>query len=184
MWDGTEYRQRLRNMVVGIAEELVARGESRARLDAIVHEELAAFDDERRALAGRIVDGRVVDAHGDLRPEHICLEPSPVIIDPLEFDDDLRTLDPVSELTFFALECDRLGASWFGERVFARYLEMAGDRVGGSLVTLYRRQHALVRALLALRHLDDALPSDHWRWHEKADQYLWNASMERVVQLR
>ncbi len=184
MWDGREYREHLRNMVIRIAEELIRRGESRARLDAILHEELAAFDDERRALTGRIVDGRVVDAHGDLRPEHVCLEQPPVIIDPLEFDDDLRTVDPVSELAFFSLECDRLGASWFGDRVFTRYLEMARDRVGGSLVTLYRRQHALIRALLALRHLDDAAPSDHWRWHEKADQYLWNASMERVVQLR
>jgi aminoglycoside phosphotransferase family enzyme len=176
MWNGPEYRRRLRDMVVGIAEELVERGESRARLDAILQEELGALEEERRTLAARIVEGRVVDGHGDLRPEHICLEQPPVIIDPLEFDDDLRTIDPVSELAFFALECDLLGASWFADRVFERYLEMAADRVGGSLVALYRRQHALVRALLALRHLDDAAPSDHWRWHEKADQYLWNAA--------
>jgi len=62
---------------------------------------------------GRVLEARgsrVVDAHGDLRPEHICLdEPAPVVIDCLEFSRALRLLDPLSELSFLALECRRLG---------------------------------------------------------------------------
>jgi aminoglycoside phosphotransferase family enzyme len=61
----------------------------------------------------------LVDAHGDLRPEHICLEPRPVIIDCLEFDRGLRRLDPASEVAFLALECRRLGAAWVGSRLLS-----------------------------------------------------------------
>ena len=40
---------------------------------------------DERARAGRIVEG-----HGDLRPEHVCLEREPQIIDCLEFSRDFR----------------------------------------------------------------------------------------------
>ena len=53
----------------------------------------------------RAEDGRIIEAHGDLRPEHVCLlEPEPVIIDCLEFSRDLRTLDAAADLAFLAQE--------------------------------------------------------------------------------
>jgi len=172
VWSGAEYRRRLRDLVVGTADELARRQAPRAQLDAVVTTLLAAIEREAYALEARVVDGRVVDAHGDLRPEHVCLETPPVVIDPLEFDDELRMLDAASELAFFALECERLRAPWFGGRVFARYLERARDRVPPALVALYRGQHALTRALIALRRLDDASPADRTRWSSKALDYL------------
>ena len=175
-WDGAEYRRRLRELVVAVAGELVERGASRDTVGRIVRRELSGIDGHSRTLDARIADGRVVDAHGDLRPEHVCLETPPVVIDPLEFDDDLRTLDAASELAFLALECDRLGARWFADRVFASYTARAGDRVPASLVELYRGQHALTRAVIALRHLDDVAPCDQPRWRAKADDYLARAT--------
>jgi uncharacterized protein len=174
-WNGLEYRSRLRELVSADAGELVDRGAARETVEPIARAELAAIEREAGALEARIAEGRVVDAHGDLRPEHVCLETPPVVIDPLEFDDDLRTLDAASELAFFALECDRMGATWFGERVSSRYAGRAGDRVSPSLVALYRCQHALTRALIALRHVGDADPTDQARWRAKADDYLTRA---------
>jgi uncharacterized protein len=174
-WDGAEYRHRLRNAAVTVAGELVERGASRAQLGAIVHAQLAAIEHEARTLDARVADGRVVDAHGDLRPEHVCLEAPPVVIDPLEFDDELRLLDAASELAFFALECERLGAAWFGDRVLARYAGRSGDRVPAPVTVLYRVQHALTRALIALRHIEGVLPDDQPRWRKKADGYLAQA---------
>lgn len=171
-WSGFGYRHRLRDTVIADAGELVERGAPRSQIAAVVQAQLAAIEHEARALEARIADGRVVDAHGDLRPEHVCLESPPVVIDPLEFDDELRMLDAVSELAFFALECERLRATWFGNRVLARYVECSGDRVPPAVVALYRNQHALTRALIALRHIDDALPADQPRWRAKADEYL------------
>ncbi|HEX7840506.1 MAG TPA: hypothetical protein VF469_23670 [Kofleriaceae bacterium] len=171
-WTGDDYRHRLRNTVVTEAGELVLRGAPRPRILPLVHAQLAGIGREAAALDQRISGGRVVDAHGDLRPEHVCLESPPAVIDPLEFDDELRMLDAVSELTFFALECERLRATWFGNRVLARYAERSGDHAPPAVVALYRNQHALTRALIALRHLDDAEPAARARWRAKADEYL------------
>ena len=178
-WDGTEYRHRLRNLVVSVAGELVARGAPHMHVGPMVMAQLGTLEHEARALDRRIEDGRVVDAHGDLRPEHVCLERPPVVIDPLEFDDELRTLDATSELAFFALECERIGAAWFAERVVARYTERTGDQVPPALVALYRSQHALTRALIALRHLDDVAAADQPRWRAKAEDYLARAGPAR-----
>ena len=174
-WDGAVYRRRLRELVVTYSGELLARGGPHEVVERIAGGALAAIEREQRALDARVAEGRVIDAHGDLRPEHVCLEQPPVVIDPLELDDDLRTLDAASELAFFALECDRLGASWFGERVLARYAALAGDPVPPQLVALYRAQHALTRALIALRHVDDVEPAAQPRWRAKADDYLARA---------
>jgi aminoglycoside phosphotransferase family enzyme len=56
-----------------------------------------------------VYTGKIIEAHGDLWPEHICLEDKPVIIDCLEFNRALRILDTVSELAFLALECEQRG---------------------------------------------------------------------------
>jgi aminoglycoside phosphotransferase family enzyme len=171
-WDPAEYRRRLCTQVTSTGEELLDRGASRTQVDPIVRDALVRIEQEARTLEARIACGYVVDAHGDLRPEHVCLETPPVIIDPLEFDEDLRTLDAASELAFFALECERLGASWFAERVLARYAAVSGDPMPLPLRRLYRAQHALTRALIALRHVDDADARDRPRWRAKADDYL------------
>lgn len=97
----------------------------------------------------------IVEAHGDLRPEHISLESEPTVIDCLEFDRSLRLLDPLSELSFLALECRRLGAPWACERVLERYMEQSGVSVPRSLLAFYSAHHALVRAAVAIWHLDD-----------------------------
>ncbi len=174
-WDGAHYRRRLRELIGGTSNELIERGARRDIVGAIAAEALAAIDRETAALDARIAEGRVVEAHGDLRPEHVCLEDPPVVIDPLEFDDDLRRLDAASELAFFALECERLDAAWFGERVFARYVHRTGDHVPGTLLRLYRAHHALTRAVIALRHVDDVEPADRGKWRAKADDYLARA---------
>jgi aminoglycoside phosphotransferase family enzyme len=168
-WSGGTYVQRVRRLVQADGAEVVARG---GRHDAAAHV-LAAIEQGAFALAARA--RYVVDAHGDLRPEHVCLETPPVIIDPLEID-ELRLLDPASELAFFVLECERLGAAWFAERVLARYSRRTGDVPPPAVLELYGAQHALTRGLIALRHLDDARVADQPRWRAQAADYLARAS--------
>jgi len=175
-WSEVEYRSRLHDTTLANARELVERGRPRSEIEPIAGAFVANLEREAAVLSARVAAGRVVDAHGDLRPEHICLETPPLIIDPLEFDDELRTLDASSELAFLALECDRLGATWFGERVIARYAERSGDVASPAIIALYRTQHALTRALIALRHLEDAPVAQHPRWHARARDYLTRIS--------
>lgn len=56
---------------------------------------------------------------------YICLGASPRIIDCLEFRRDLRLLDPVNELAFLAMECERLGDRSIGHNCSTI---IAGDR--------------------------------------------------------
>src|SRR5512138_2193366 len=64
------------------------------------------------------------------------------------------------------------GPRGFGDRLVAGYLERSGDRVPPALFALYHNQHAVTRALIALRHLDDATHAEQPRWRAAADQYL------------
>src|SRR5512144_295003 len=94
-------RGELRQPGSGIAEEMV---------EPISDSLLAWLAANAADLDARVRAGRIVEGHGDLRPEHVCLEPEPQIIDCLEFSRTLRTLDVVDELGYLALECERLGA--------------------------------------------------------------------------
>ena len=69
-----------------------------------------AFVGNRRDwLDARAAGGCVVEAHGDLRAEHIVLLDPPAVIDCLEFDRSLRVLDRAEELEFLEIECARIG---------------------------------------------------------------------------
>jgi aminoglycoside phosphotransferase family enzyme len=121
----------------------------------------------------------LVDGHGDLRPEHIFLDRPggvPCVIDCLEFDARLRRLDPAEELAFLMLECKRLGAHEFADRLGTDVLEGLADAVSGELIHFYMSCQALNRAKVAAWHLRDkrgARRARHWR--ARTDSYLSDA---------
>jgi aminoglycoside phosphotransferase family enzyme len=129
-------------------------------------------EEEAELLDSRVRAGKIIEAHGDLRPEHICLESKPVIIDCLEFNRDFRILDSVSELSYLALECERLGASWVGKLILETYTDIAGDRPPAKLLGFYRSFHACLRAKIAVWHLKDPGVRDRAKWTGRASHYL------------
>lgn len=132
-----------------------------------------AFLEKAPALFDRRVDaGRIVDGHGDLRPEHICVRPEPAIIDCLEFSKELRVIDPADELAFLALECERLGDARVGQWFLQTYVTVTGDEPPASLLHFYRVYRALRRATLAAWHLDDPDVTDPERFAARARHYL------------
>lgn len=107
-----------------------------------------------RAKAGNVVDG-----HGDLRPEHVYFSPHPVVIDCIEFNDELRHVDVLDELAFLAVECERLGAVSVGEQIIGRYRQRSGDTATPRLEAFYKTYRASVRAkvdVLRAEQLDGA----------------------------
>jgi aminoglycoside phosphotransferase family enzyme len=120
----------------------------------------------------RILQGRVVEGHGDLRPEHICLTPEPAIIDCLEFSRELRIVDPADELAFLALECERLGKPVVGRWFLETYRQVTGDAPPRALMQFYRTYRALRRAKIAAWHLQDPSVRDHEKWRERARCYV------------
>jgi len=123
-------------------------------------------------LARRVRQGRIVDAHGDLRPEHIWATRPVRIIDCLEFNPRLRALDPLDEIAFLHLECERLGARWAGERIRRRLGTMVGEDRSSGLFLFYRSHRALLRARLSIAHLYDAAPRTPEKWPRQARAYL------------
>lgn len=130
---------------------------------------------ERRVAAGYIVDG-----HGDLRPEHVCLEADPIVFDCLEFDDSLREIDIADDLGFFAMECERLGAAWIGERILASYQGASGDSLPEDLLSFYRSYRATVRAKVALLSVEQLL-SDGVASRKRAEANTYLALADRVL---
>ncbi len=127
---------------------------------------------EADLLQQRVRRGRLVEGHGDLRPEHVCLTDPPVIFDCLEFDRSLRLLDPADELAFLAVECERLGAPSIGQILFGTYAEEVGDRPPERLIHFYQSYRALQRARIAVRHTRRPGTTDERRWADQARLYL------------
>lgn len=98
----------------------------------------------------RVCDGRVVEGHGDLRPDHIYFVPKPVVIDALEFSAELRQVDVVDELSFLAMECACRGAPDVGRRVRDIYCEATNDHPPPVLLKFYEAYRACVRAKVAV----------------------------------
>jgi len=124
-----DYRLRFVREVEEIGRDLAEISPiPKSRIDAISIELLGFARLRADLLDARVRDGRIVEAHGDLRPEHVCLLSEPVIIDCLEFDPELRLLDPADELSFLTVECELAGGPPFIEQVlFETYSELTSD---------------------------------------------------------
>jgi aminoglycoside phosphotransferase family enzyme len=129
------------------------------------------LDQEASRLEARAREHRVVEGHGDLRPEHVFLGPPPAVIDCLEFRRAFRVLDPVDELAFLGLECERLGAPAAGSVFVHAYRDRTGDEPPPSLTALYAAHRALLRAKIAIWHLDDH-GGDAEKWVRRCLAYL------------
>lgn len=136
----------------------------------------------RRAdvLAARTRRRKIVDGHGDLRPEHIWLGDPVRIIDCLEFNKRLRTVDPFDEIAFLGLECERLGAAWAGEYIERRMRGALRDGPIEELTTFYRCHRATLRARLAIAHLLEPSPRTPEKWPRLARHYLDLAESDAV----
>ncbi|QEC69193.1 hypothetical protein FRZ67_18440 [Panacibacter ginsenosidivorans] len=120
----------------------------------------------------RVSQKKIIEAHGDLRPEHVCLTPKPVIIDRLEFSRALRILDTAEELSYFAMECEMLGNVVLGEFFFNTYSEQTSDNINPSLVLFYKIKRACLRAYLGARHVTESNYKRDNGWLTKANRYV------------
>lgn len=129
---------------------------------------------KRNALLfdARLAAGRVVEAHGDLRPEHVCLGEPPSIIDALEFSAELRTQDAIDEVGFLVLECERLGDPALGTTLMDTYLTLSRDKVPPALIQFHQSCRATSRASLAIAHFYEERYRGSPKWRRRTEQYL------------
>lgn len=140
----------------------------------------AVLERDPGIVTERITAGRIVEGHGDLRPEHVCLTDPPVMIDCLEFSRDLRLVDPFDELAFLAMECAAMGAPWIGPLLIGRCAEaLAQDRPSAAQLAFYTACRATLRARQSLEHLLEPDPREPEKWRPKARRYF--AEAERAL---
>jgi aminoglycoside phosphotransferase family enzyme/predicted kinase len=107
--------------------------------------------DHARLFEARIAAGKVRDGHGDLRLEHVYLagDPSPTIIDCIEFNDRFRYADVCSDVAFLSMDFAAHGRVDLAERLLARYARDASDFDLFALVDFYESYRAYVRGKVA-----------------------------------
>lgn len=114
----------------------------------------------RRAalLATRVDEGRIRDGHGDLRLEHVYLDPASgvVIVDCIEFNDRFRFADVAADVAFLAMDLTRLGRADLAERFLALYARESDDYGLFALIDFYESYRAWVRGKVAAFVADDA----------------------------
>jgi uncharacterized protein len=138
------------------------------------------FVSERAGLlVERVQRRRIVDGHGDLRPEHICLGDPARIIDCLEFNARLRMVDPFDEIAFLCVECERLGAPWAGD-LRRRIMHGLDDGDSEELFVFYRCHRAMLRARLAVAHLFEPDSRTPEKWEPLARAYLRIAAADAI----
>jgi uncharacterized protein len=168
------YVERFRDEVEGTARELTktAFGLAPEEVREIAREQLRFLENHASLLFARAEEGRIVEGHGDLRPDHIHLGPPPAVIDCLEFSRELRIVDPADELAYLDMECRRLGTAGVGPVFLGAYREGTGDDPPELLLSFYRSVRAWIRARLTIWHLRDDHVADPDLWRSRARRYL------------
>jgi aminoglycoside phosphotransferase family enzyme/predicted kinase len=174
-------------------EELVEVTELRAEQAAIdlLSRFTAAFIAAHSAtLQARAERGCTREGHGDLRTEHVVLESEVSIVDCVEFDAGLRTLDVADDLAFLVMDMVALGGDRYVPGLIAGYRRAGGDCGEDPLLAFFSVHRALVRAKVLLVRAAQHPPasSAHGQASAGARDLLtlakrlaWRARLPRVI---
>lgn len=144
-----------------------------ARADIVARLQRQFLRPASSCLAARAA--RLVEGHGDLRAEHVCLGPPLCVIDCLEFSRDLRRLDPLEEIAHLLLEIERLGRPTLAAELLRRLVAARDEPVAAAVVSFYKSHRAATMAKLAVWHLGDAQFPDPRPWLARANSCLRDA---------
>lgn len=145
--DPSTYLQVLTDNLKQVAE--VGRGLLGPGQVGLVTASMRSFIETELDWLGSRFPGWLREGHGDLRCEHICLEPGVMqIYDCVEFEVDIRCSDIASDLAFLLMDLRRLGQPAVAAGLLERYRD-AGFDLPSPVIDLYAAHRALVRAKVA-----------------------------------
>jgi aminoglycoside phosphotransferase family enzyme/predicted kinase len=140
----------------------------RSLLDADVTDldALAAWTERQHAacaasMARRRGAGFVRECHGDLHLGNIAFfEHELTIFDCIEFNEEMRWIDVMSEVAFVAMDLRDRGRPDLAHRFLNAYLEITGDYDGLSVLRFYLVYRAMVRAKISRLRAEQLGPGD------------------------
>jgi hypothetical protein len=144
-------------------------------LDELHRWTLQQFEMLRPFIKQRKSDGHVRACHGDLHIDNITLiEGQPVLFDGIEFNENFRWIDVISDLAFLLIDLDFRDQRQLKRMVLSLYLSRTNDYNALKLLTFYKVYRALVRAkITALRAAQLPIDSlDFKRKMQKTTEYV------------
>jgi aminoglycoside phosphotransferase family enzyme/predicted kinase len=131
-------------------EPFVGRLVSRETLDAVEAWQLGILDRQADRFRHRVDQGRIRDGHGDLRLEHVYFETDePIVIDCVEFNEQLRGGDVASDVAFLAMELTARSRLDLAESFLAAFALASDDHDLYGVVDFYTAYRAWVRGKVA-----------------------------------
>ncbi len=111
-------------------------------------------------MMSRKANGFIRECHGDLHLRNMALiDDNILIFDCIEFNDDFRWIDVISEIAFTVMDLQDRGHGKLAYRFLNRYLEITGDYSGLTLLPYYLLYRAMVRAKVdCIRAFQDGIP--------------------------
>ncbi len=148
------------------------------------HQRLVAVFEYRKK------QGFIRECHGDLHLANIVLFGNKIIpFDGIEFNNNLRWIDVMSELAFLVMDLKAHQRQDFGFRVLNSYLEQTGDYWGLQIFRFYCVYRAMVRAKINIlncqQHKDEQSFSKAYQEYNNylqlASEYTQTTSRKLVV---
>jgi len=126
----------------------------------------------RRTLEDRKRRGFIRECHGDAHLANmVWLDGRAVLFDCLEFSENLRWIDTMSEVAFLTMDLDDRGHAALARRALNAYLEHTGDYAGLAVFRFYQVYRALVRAKVACIRLSQGVLNEKEK-RQVREEYL------------
>lgn len=141
---------------LGIAEKYAEISVDKNRMENIRKFSESFLLNHATDIVARQQDEHIRDCHGDLHLKNMALfQGQPMVFDCIEFNDEYRMIDTMSDVAFLVMDCDARTRPDLGFRFLSRYLEFSDDYNGLTLLPLYLSYRAGVRGKVACLLSDD-----------------------------
>jgi len=127
--------------------------------------------------------GFIRECHGDMHLRNIVwldedYHQGPTAFDCIEFNDNLRWIDVISEVAFLVMDLQSRNLHSYARRFLNSYLEDTGDYAGVMLLPYYLSYRAMVRAKVSVLRLQQAgvAAEEKRQMLDEFEQYLELAS--------
>ena len=141
------------------------------------------YDQHALLLNRRRAEERIIDAHGDLRLEHVHLTPERVCIyDCIEFNERFRHIDLANDVAFLAMDLDLHGRPDFANHFVRRMTRGLKDPELPRLVDFYKSYRAYVRGKVeGMRSLEEEVPPDERANSERRARTAYQWALRYMV---
>ena len=151
--------------VITTLSDLLGKGDG-DRIRMVIGNSWKFLQGHAERIETRKASGFVRDGHGDLHCRNVLMTQPPVVFDCIEFSEQLRTLDVLSEIGFLCMDLERYGRMDLSE-VFCQTYESEfpciQDIADRQLFTFYKMYRANVRLKVETLVIDRDTSRMHWQ---------------------